>query len=324
MKALRFDRFGEISELRLVDVPKPTTKEPEGVLVEIRAASINPSDVKNVKGEMVGTTLPRIPGRDFAGIVVEGPASLVGTEVWGAGGDIGFTRDGCHAEFIVVPTRGVGPKPKTLSFEEAAAVGINFITAYHGLVHVGRIVPNDTVLVTGATGGVGSSVVQIAKWKGARVIAADRHPGDPEFVKQFRVDHTINTAVEDLEKSVAQYTNGCGATLAFDCVGGPLFEPCLKSLAQKGRQIAITSVVPRVSFNLLDFYHHRLTLHGVDTRPLDTVASAPILSDLAAGFEEGALHPPAVARRCRLEEAIDGYRVVASGALRGKIVIEND
>ena len=88
MQALRFDRFGPISELHLVDVPRPATGATDDVLVEVLAASINPSDVKNVQGKMIGTTLPRIPGRDFAGVIVEGPSILIGAEVWGAGGDI--------------------------------------------------------------------------------------------------------------------------------------------------------------------------------------------------------------------------------------------
>jgi NADPH:quinone reductase-like Zn-dependent oxidoreductase len=322
MKALRFSRFGSLSELQLAEVPKPAT-ENDGVVVEILAASINPSDLKNVEGKMVGTTLPRVPGRDFAGIVVDGPGDLIGTQVWGAGGDIGFTRDGCHAEYIAVPARGVGPKPRNLSFEQAAAVGINFITAYHGLVEIGKITTNEAVLVTGATGGVGSAVAQIAKWKGARVITADRHLPDSEFLKTNQVDHVINTAVNDLEASVAKFTEGRGATLAFDCVGGPLFQSCLRSLGQQGRQIAIASVEPRVSFNLVDFYHHRLTLYGLDSRVLDTVASASILRALAVGFEEGRLRAPAIAYQCPLENAIDGYRMVDSATVRGKVVIVN-
>lgn len=79
---------------------------------------------------MSGTTLPRTPGRDFAGLVVDGPSSILNTEVWGSGGELGFTRDGSHAEFLVIPASGVSPEPRNLSFEQAACVGVNFITAY--------------------------------------------------------------------------------------------------------------------------------------------------------------------------------------------------
>src|SRR5579863_9966741 len=102
MRALRFHRFGDLSELKIEELPDPHRQSAE-VVVKIKAASLNPSDVKNVQGKMEGTTLPRVPGRDFAGIVIEGPESLQGQEVYGAGGDIGFTRDGSHAEMLVVP-----------------------------------------------------------------------------------------------------------------------------------------------------------------------------------------------------------------------------
>ena len=96
MRALQFERFGNFNDvLRVaeVDVPVPRAGE---VLVKVLAASVNPSDAKNILGRMEGTTLPRIPGRDFAGIVVDGPTKMIGTEIWGSGGDIGFTRDGAH------------------------------------------------------------------------------------------------------------------------------------------------------------------------------------------------------------------------------------
>jgi NADPH:quinone reductase len=89
------------------------------------------------------TTLQRTPGRDFAGVVVEGPSNLVGTEVWGSGGDIGFTRDGSHAEFLVIPAVAVSAKPGNLSFEEAACVGVNFLTAYEGLFHRAHLQPGE-------------------------------------------------------------------------------------------------------------------------------------------------------------------------------------
>lgn len=89
MKALQFDKTGDLSSLRFVDVPTPVPGADE-VLVEIKAAGLNPSDVKNVLGRFPYTTLPRIPGRDFAGVVVQGPQALIGKEVWGTGRDLGF------------------------------------------------------------------------------------------------------------------------------------------------------------------------------------------------------------------------------------------
>src|SRR6202453_3347720 len=144
MQALRFHEFGSFDKLRVEAIPDPQPK-PGEVVVRIRAASLNPSDAKNVLGRMEGTILPRTPGRDFAGVVVDGPSAMIGAEVWGTGGDIGFTRDGTHAELLVLPVAGVRPKPKHLTFEEAAAVGVNFVTAWIGLVEIAGFREGETV-----------------------------------------------------------------------------------------------------------------------------------------------------------------------------------
>jgi NADPH:quinone reductase len=130
--------------------------------VRVVAASINPSDVKNIAGAMRQTTLPRIPGRDFAGIVQEGLAKWIGAEVWGTGGDVGFTRDGTHAELITVPVASLRRKPKTLSFEEAASVGVNCLAAWCG-IEAASLKPGETVLLS-----AGSAAAQIARRLGAR------------------------------------------------------------------------------------------------------------------------------------------------------------
>lgn len=323
MKSLRFDRFGDLSILQVQDLPKPQIGKDE-VLVRIHAASVNPSDVKNVQGRMEGTTLPRTPGRDFAGVVIEGPDKLRGQEIWGTGGDVGFTRDGSHADFMVVPAQGIAPKPKQLSMEEAASVGVNYLAAYLGLVEAAAVQKGETVLVTGASGGVGTAVTQLAKWKGAQVIAADRRILPAEKLSEFGIDFQINVSSENYDamvQRVHELTGGKGADVAFDCVGGPLFEPCLKSLGQRGRQVNIASVgTRRVSLDLLDFYHHQLALYGIDTRAYDTVASANILKHLTPGFESGALRASPIDAKYSLDRAIEAYKKVDSGA-KGKVVL---
>lgn len=123
MRAIGFEAFGDPSVLEVVEMAAPASGESTAV-VRMVAASINPSDVENVAGAMKHTTLPRIPGRDFAGVVEAGPAKWIGAEVWGTGGDAGFTRDGTHAELIAVPVASLRRKPDTLSFDQAAAVGV--------------------------------------------------------------------------------------------------------------------------------------------------------------------------------------------------------
>jgi NADPH:quinone reductase len=313
MRALRLHEFGDFSKLNLEALPEPVLATDE-VRVRVVAAAVNPSDANNIEGKMEGTTLPRIPGRDFAGIVVEGPAELRGVEVWGTGGDIGFTRDGSHAEFIVIPAAAVVPKPANLSFEEAACVGVNFVTAYEGVVSRAKVKEGETLLVTGARGGVGQAVLCLGQALGAKLIAVDRIPFDAGAYDGVNLLGYIDTSRQQLGDVVRELTGKKGADLAFDCVGGELFEPVLTTLAYLGRQIVITSVGPRrVSFDLRDFYHHRLTLMGVDSRALTVTDCAQLLNLMSPLFMNGRLKPAEISQRGSLRDARELYSFVSRG-----------
>src|SRR5882757_1782702 len=127
MKALRFEKYGPPSVLSIRQSPVPDLKTGEA-LVELHAAAINPSDVKNVAG-VFGASLPRIPGRDFAGVVVAG-AGWKGKEVWGSGAGFGVSRDGTHAQYIVLKSDGLSEKPTHLSMEEASTVGVPHLAGW--------------------------------------------------------------------------------------------------------------------------------------------------------------------------------------------------
>src|SRR5271170_5146539 len=163
MKALRFSAFGPPSVLRIDEIPIPQPGEGES-LIQVKAAAINPSDIGNVAGRFKKTTLPRTPGRDFAGIVVKGNHPE-GTEVWGSSGTLGIVRDGSHAEYVVVPAETLSPKPKSLSMAQAAAIGVPYITAWASVVSAAQIQPGETLLMVGAAGAVGQAATQIANWK---------------------------------------------------------------------------------------------------------------------------------------------------------------
>jgi NADPH2:quinone reductase len=281
MKALRFEKYGPPSTLSIEELRVPDLK-PGEALVELHASAINPSDVKNVAG-VFKASLPRIPGRDFAGVVVAGDG-WKGKEVWGSGAGFGVSHDGTHAQYVVVSSDGLSEKPASLSMEEASAVGVPYLAAWSGLVDAANIQAGETVLITGALGAVGRAATQIAHWKKAKVIGADISD------KPSDVDVFVNTKVKELPVEVKALTNGNGADLVFDAVGGPMFEPCLKSLRLGGRQVAITSIGNgRVEFSLVDFYHNLQRLIGVDTMKLTGPAIAMIMGELRAGFEGGYL-----------------------------------
>jgi len=319
MKALRFYEFGDFSKLKCEELPEAALGLDE-VRVRVVAASINPSDAANIQGKMEGTTLPRIPGRDFAGIVFEGSAELRGVHVWGSGGDIGFTRDGSHAEFIVIPAEAVVPKPANLTFEEAACVGVNFVTAYEGIVGRAQVKAGETLLVTGARGGVGQAVLLLGQALDAKLIAVDQTPFDAGAYEGVSLLGYIDTSRQDLRDAVRNFTGGKGTDLAFDCVGGELFEPVLSTLAQRGRQLVIASVgTTRVSFDLRDFYHHRLTLVGIDSRALAVTDCARLLKLMSPLFIDGRLRPAKISKRGSLRDARELYSHASRGS-RGKAV----
>lgn len=314
MKALHFSAFADqLQNLSVEQVPDPPI-HPGEAKIKIVAACVNPSDVKNLQGRIPATTLPRTPGRDFAGIVIDGPDNLLHTEAWGTGGDIGFTRDGSHAEFLVIPAEAVSPKPRNLSFEQAACVGVNFLTAYQGLFRCANLVQGETLLVTGAQGGVGSAVMQLGQTHDARLIAVDRKPLQPGQFDGLDLLGYVDTSESNLKEAVDEITKGQGVNVTFDCVGGELFEPVLSTLRQLGRHVAITSLGPtRVSFDLPNFYHRRLTLFGVDSVAHTVTDGARILSSLTPLFEAGLLKPSPVAKRGSLDDALQLYSHVAAG-----------
>jgi NADPH:quinone reductase len=317
MKALRFAEFGPPSVLRIQEVGIPEPGEGE-VLLHVKAAAINPSDIGNVAGRFKNTTLPRTPGRDFAGTVVAGNRPKY-EEVWGSCPLLGIVRDGSHAEYVVVPGETLSRKPQSLSMAQAATIGVPYITAWAAVVSAAEIQPGETILIVGAAGAVGRAATQIANWKQVRVIGADT-VSDPIP----GTESVVNTTTEDLRERVMELTAGRGVEAVFDTVGGPMFEPALRSLRAGGRQVVISSKGdPRVTFNLVDFYHNSARLIGVDSYSLTSQQIAEIEKELQLGFESGVLTPPPI-EIVPFEKAVDAYNRMATGQAKVKQVLSFD
>jgi NADPH2:quinone reductase len=319
MKALRFERFGDPSVLEVKDIPTPTPG-PDEALVEVKAASINLSDVGNVMGRFGQTTLPRTPGRDYSGVVVGGPADWIGAEVWGTG-DGGFARDGAQAQYILVPAASLRRKPVALDFAQAASAGVTFLAAWIGAVEYAQLAAGETLVVVGASGGVGGAAVQIGHMLGARVIGIVRDP-PPEGSAAARFAERNITARDGESGAIVRgMTGGSGAQVCLNAVGRDTFEPALGTLGHLGRMAVLSSPgKARVEFDLVDFYHRELRLFGVDTLKRDMTASARVLDALAPHFDSGAFIAPAIERVVGLDQARDAYLAVAQGA-RGRVVL---
>jgi NADPH:quinone reductase len=298
------------------------SRGPQDVIVEIKAAGVNPSDVKAATGLMPYAVFPRTPGRDFAGIVVDGPSEWLGREVFGSSGDLGIRRDGTHATHLVVEAAALVEKPGHISMDEAAGIGVPFVTAIEGFRRAGMPGAQDTVLVIGLNGKVGQAATQLASWRGAKVIGVVRKHEAYEGHASGPVE-VINASTTDIAARVRDLTDGKGADIVFNTVGDPYFEAANKSLALAGRQILIAAVEKTVPFNILEFYRGRHTYVGIDTLAFSSVASAGIVREALPGFVSGYLKPYPIADNAiySLTDARAAYLAV-SGSSRDRVILK--
>jgi NADPH2:quinone reductase len=316
MKALRLTREtpGTPPVLSLETLPKPTLT-PGHLLVKVHASAIHPSDILNLKGAFPYTTFPRTPGRDYSGTVVEGPPHLIGTEIYGTSGFTqAFSIDGAQAEYILVSEAAVAPKPKNLSFVQAATVGVPFTTASLVLRRA-RTKEGDVVLVLGANGAVGSAVVQLAKSLGAKVLAGTRdEKGD------------VNTASDPELKKLDELTGGKGVDVVVDTVGQPALTKAAVAKLGRGGRLAFIAA-PRVGstelgVEMVDFYRKEKELVGCNTLLYTVDDFAEELKGLSSKFEDGSLKAakPREWNEAQLEDGVQTYEK-ASQRGGGKFVI---
>ena len=292
------------------------------VLIEIRAAAVNPSDVKAATGLMPYALFPRTPGRDYAGVVIDGPSGTIGREVFGSSGDLGVRRDGTHATHLTVEAEATVEKPMGISWEEAAGIGVPFVTAMEGFRRAGIPKPGETVLIMGVTGKVGQAAVQIATWHGARAIGVTRK-AEPYGGHTNSPVEVIDASATDIALRTRELTGGKGVDIVFNTVGDPYFQAAHKSLALRGRQILIAAIDRIVQFNILEFYRGQHTYVGIDTLGLSSIATGDVLRELGPGFAGGKLKPFPInpAAVYPLEEAKRAFVAVA-GSSRDRVILK--
>ncbi|MDB5764763.1 MAG: Quinone oxidoreductase [Herminiimonas sp.] len=316
-------KAASLDELKvdLVDMPSPQPKADE-VVVEVKSAGINPSDVKAMLGMMPHAVWPRTPGRDYAGVAVSGPSELIGKEVWGTGGDLGIRRDGSHASHLVLPRGAIRTKPAGLSLQAAGAIGVPFVTAFEGFRRSGLPKAGDAVLIFGASGKVGQAAIQLATQAGATVFAVERS-GRPYPGHANGPIHLINAAKVDVAEFVRDHTGGKGASLVYNTVGSPYFAQANAAMALGATQIFIATLDRAVPFDILAFYRGQHTYVGIDTLALDASRCAAILDQMHDGFEKGTLRAFDVGSDNvhSIDDAISGYRKVMSGN-RERVVLK--
>jgi NADPH:quinone reductase len=317
MHALQVTRESPTSptSLKLIDAPQPTAK-PGFALVKIKASSINPSDLMNTKGAFPSTTFPRIPGRDFAGTVVDGPANLVNKDVYGtSGGDFSFVLDGSHAEYALVPEALLAPKPRNLSFVQAANVGVPFTTAFITLERA-RAKAGEVVLVTGASGAVGTAAVQLARSRGCRVLTAGRSEGAD-----------VNLKADPEMKAAKELTGGKGPDVIVDTTGDlGILTASLSALASGGRLSYIAA--PRsgdrsIHIDLLSHYRAQHELVGCNSLAWTEKQLGEMMSHLTELFESKELEasPDESFQVFNIKDGVDGYTQLGEHKVRKPMIV---
>jgi NADPH:quinone reductase len=312
----------EASSIAPVVEERSLSRGPDDVVVEVKAAGVNPSDVKAATGLMPYAVFPRTPGRDFAGVVVGGPTEWLGREVFGSSGDLGIRRDGTHATHVIVEAAALVDKPAAISMEEAAGIGVPFVTAMEGLRRARMPTDQETVVVFGVNGKVGQAAAQIATWRGARVIGVVRKDEGYQGHANAGID-IINSETTDVAARIRELTGGKGAQIVFNTVGSPYFQAAHKSLALDGRQVLIATTEKLVQFDILEFYRGRHTYVGIDTLGFSSVASAELLRGAVPGFVSGHLKPYPIRPNAiyPLSDAKAAY-VAVSGSSRDRVILK--
>lgn len=324
--ALLIPAHGEPECLRWTEVesPRPGTGE---VLIDVHCAGINYPDLLVIRGSYQNLApLPFSPGKEVAGTI-----SAVGAEASGfVVGDrvLAYVESGGYCERIAVRALDCCPMPRELDFADAIAIGLTFQTAHFALFERARLRAGETVLVTGATGGVGAAAVQLAKAHSAFVIAAISTTAKADFARAQGADAVIDLSAidpaEDLRASVGALSGGRGADVVIDNLGSPVFEACLRSLARSGRIVVVGFAGgPPASLRTNYLLIKNLTatgLHWSDYRDDQPALVRSVQEEIFALWQAGKLHPPVTAAY-RLDQAVRPLRHLAERRALGKFVL---
>jgi NADPH2:quinone reductase len=328
MKAAYITQTGPAENIQYGELPTP---EPTGsqVLVRVKAVAVNPIDTYLRAGAVkMELPMPFVVGCDLAGIVERcGPQAKrypPGTRVWGSNQGL-LGRQGTFAEFAAVEERWLYPTPDGVKDEEAAAVALVGITAHIGLVRCAHLAAGEIVFVNGGTGGVGSTVVQMAKAIGAKVITTAGSPEKVATARALGAEMAINYKTDDVDAAIKQFATG-GVNVWWETLREPNFERMVPMLAPRGRMIVMAGREARPVFPVGPFYTKDCSLHGFamfNAKPEEQQVSA---TDINRWLAEAKLKPR-IDRVLPLAKAAEAHKLQEentlhkAGTLAGKIVL---
>lgn len=322
MKAIQCQKHGPPSELVYTDVILGELSEKE-VLVSVKACSLNFPDTLIIQGKyQFKPDLPFTPGSDIAGVVKEVGSAVKhlkpGDEVFG------FTMTGGFAEEVIVPAKTIFPKPPNMDFPTAASFLLAYGTSYHALKDRARLMSGETMVVLGASGGVGIAAIELGKALGAIVIAAASTAEKLDICKAHGADEVINYTEEDLKKRIKELTGGKGADVIYDPVGGEYSEPALRAIGWEGRYLVVgfaAGEIPKIPLNLALLKGCQIV--GVFWGAFatkDPMANMTNSMELMQFFAEGKLKPR-IHATYSLEETPIALQEMMDRKVKGKSVI---
>jgi len=322
MKAVRYHETGEAEVLRWESVPDPVPGDRD-VLIKVEAAGVNYADVMRRSGKYhFKVEFPAPLGTEAAGTVVKTGRDVKDFSV----GERVFCRTtsaGCQAEMVVAPETEVLRMPQGLSFIDAAAIPVIFLTAYHMLKTLAPLRAGETVLIQAAASGVGTAAVQLCKVWGATVIATASSDKKLEFVKALGADHVINYQQRDFVAESLRITGGVGVDRVLECVGGDVLTKSIDALAPGGRLM----IYGRASGNLPaimpeQIFAKNLQINGLNIggKPWTLAIHRAALDEIIALVTSGKVKP-VISETFPMKKVIDAHHHLSNRKTIGKVIL---
>jgi NADPH2:quinone reductase len=329
MKAMVLNQPGSPEAFQLQEWPTPQIQYPDEVLIQLKAAGINPIDTKlRQRGTFFPDLMPAILGCDGAGIVQAIGANVhrfqVGDEVYFCHGGLG-NRLGTYCEAVVVPEAYLAHKPKTLSFAEAAAAPLVLITAWEALYDRGKLQAGQSVFVQAGAGGVGHVAIQLAKLKGAKMAYTTVSNAEKsQFVQQLGADVAIPYPTTNVVETIVEQT-GQGVDLSFDTIGGAALSQCFASTRVYGDVVTLLAPATDADWGLARSRNLRVSYELMLTPQLQgmeqaQVHQADILKQCADWIDAGRLKIQ-LTKTFPLSAVADAHHLLEQGSMLGKIAL---
>lgn len=323
MRALRCHTLGDLGSLVVDEVASPPMGAGE-VRIGVKAAGVNFPDILMCEGKyQVKPPVPFIPGLEVAGVVMEVGAGVDHVKA----GDrvMAFARlAGGFAGEIVLPGGIVTPIPDKMDFEAAAAFPVAYGTAHFALDYRGRLKAGETLVVLGATGGVGLAAIECGKLLGARVIAAAGGADKLALAREYGADEVVDYRAENLRDRLRELTGGKGVDVVFDPVGGAYFDACVRAIGWEGRMLVVgfaSGEVPRPAANLILVKNFSVigVVFGEHSHRYPDQSRA-LLTKLLGAWEQGRLKPR-LWGSYPLEKAREAFDEITARRVQGKMVL---